>query len=228
MSETGEPTPIAVLASGRGSNFEALLRSVQTGQVPARIVALVSDQAEAPVLAKARAAGIPALVVPGRPSEMSATDWKEQPIEQRRREHDRRVLEALAPHAPKWLIMAGYMRMVSPVLIGAFRSERGYVRIVNIHPSLLPAFPGVGSYGQAFRHGAQVAGVTVHLVEEEMDSGPICAQEAFSIRGMKSEEEVEKRGLEIEHRLFPETLKWLLKEQFRIEKREERLCVSES
>ena len=91
--------------------------------------------------------------------------------------------------------------------------------MVNIHPSLLPAFPGLNSYAQAYRYGAKVAGVTVHLVEAEVDSGPICAQEAFSIDDCQSEEEVEKRGLAVEHQLFPQVLSWVLPEKFIIERR---------
>ncbi len=226
---------IAVLASGRGSNFDAILRAARQGDLEAHIAAVVSDRKEAPVLEKARAAGIPALVIPpsappparpapparerGAPPAKTARAYRGDPY------RDEKILELLAAYSPRFLVLAGYMRIVTPKLIEAFRSPRGYSRIVNIHPSLLPAFPGVDSYGQAFRHGTQVAGVTVHLVEEEVDAGPICAQQAFSIQGMKSVEEVEKRGLEIEHRLYPETLKWVLPERFDIEARERRLCV---
>src|SRR6185437_4066764 len=124
------------------------------------------------------------------------------------------VLDALSPFAPHFLVMAGYMKVVSSKLIEAFRSERGYSRITNIHPSLLPAFPGVRSYEQAFRYGAHWTGVTVHLVEEAVDTGPICAQEAFGIAKCQSAEEVERLGLEIEHRLYPSTLQWVLMESF--------------
>ena len=99
-------------------------------------------------------------------------------------------------------------------LIEAFRDPRGYVRIVNVHPSLLPSFPGVDAYRQAFEFGAKSTGVTVHLVELAVDSGPICAQESFSIADCRSVDEVEKRGLAIEHRLFPQTLSWVLAEKF--------------
>jgi phosphoribosylglycinamide formyltransferase-1 len=108
---------------------------------------------------------------------------------------------------------------MTPHLIEAFRSERGYSRIINIHPSLLPAFTGVSSYRQAFEFGVKTTGVTVHLVEAAVDSGPICAQEVFDIGDCKSVDEVERRGLAIEHRLFPETLKWVLPEAFSVEKR---------
>jgi phosphoribosylglycinamide formyltransferase-1 len=130
--------------------------------------------------------------------------------------------------------MAGYMRIVTSKLIESFRSERGYTRVVNIHPSLLPAFPGTGAYAQAYRYGAAVAGATVHLVELEVDSGPICAQVAFPIRELRSEAEVEEKGKVMEQKLYPETLSWVLPERFEIEMRSSerdlakasrRLCV---
>lgn len=216
--------PIAVLASGRGSNFDAISRAIDAGWLGAKVVAVVSDQPDAPVLDKARALGIPTSVVP-------AISSKEEPDRvTRRKKHDARVLEALAPANPRFLVMAGYMRVVTPVLIEAFRSERGYSRITNIHPSLLPAFPGVESYAQAYRYGTCLSGATVHLVEETVDSGPICAQESFSILGCQSEKEVEKLGLAIEHRLYPQTLAWVLAENFEVEYRHSppalrRLCV---
>ncbi len=207
--------PVAVLASGRGSNFDAILAAIRQGKLDARVVALVSDQPSAPVLQKATAEGIEAICVPGLGKE-------------RREEHEREILKRLGPFAPRFLVMAGYMRIVTPVLIEAFRSERGYSRVTNVHPSLLPAFPGVKSYAQAFSHGVKVAGVTVHLVEEEVDSGPICAQEAFSIGDCSSAEEVERLGLAIEHRLYPETLSWVLPEKFEVVQREGRVCVRKS
>jgi len=205
--------PIAVLASGRGSNFDAIQAAIDHGQLNARIVAVLSDRRDAPVLVKARSKGLQSLVVPG---------------EKDREAHDQKVIDALAPFAPRFLVMAGYMRVVTSRLIEAYRSERGYSRILNVHPSLLPAFPGVSAYEQAYQHGCAVAGVTVHLVELEVDSGPICAQESFQIGDCTSVEEVEKRGLAVEHRLFPATLNWVLSERFEIEKRKGRLCVRSS
>lgn len=213
--------PFAVLASGRGSNFEAIARAVREGRLSGRIVAVLSDKADAPVLEKARAAGVPVLAVPAPPREHGTP-------EERRRRHEEKILEALAPYSPRFLVFAGYMRIITPRLIDAFRdSGAAYSRIVNIHPSLLPAFAGVDGYGQAFRYGAKVAGVTVHLVDREMDGGPVCAQEAFEIGDCADRAEVEKRGLEVEHRLYPEVLEWVLSERFRVSEREGRFCVSQ-
>ncbi|MGZ3689764.1 MAG: phosphoribosylglycinamide formyltransferase, partial [Bdellovibrionota bacterium] len=158
-------TPIAIFASGRGSNFDAVQSAVQRGELDAKIVALVSDQPGAPVLAKAKSAGVPTIVVP-KPSGSGDTA---------RAAHERAILEKLAPLDPHFIVLAGYMRIMTSTLIEAFRSERGHSRIVNVHPSILPAFPGVNAYEQAFRYGCKVAGVTVHLVEKEVDSGPILA-----------------------------------------------------
>ncbi|OFZ22534.1 MAG: hypothetical protein A2X94_02725 [Bdellovibrionales bacterium GWB1_55_8] len=203
-ASSDQPVPIAVLASGRGSNFEAIQTAIEAGALSARIVAVLSDKADAPVLAKARAIGLPALSVVPRKGDRAA--------------HEEAVLAALRPYAPHFLVLAGYMRILSPKLLQAFRSDRGYSRVVNIHPSLLPSFSGAGGYRQAFEHGAQLAGASVHLVDESLDGGPICAQEAFSIADCRTVEEVERRGLVVEHRLYPEALRWILSERFVMDK----------
>ncbi len=210
-------TPIAVLASGRGSNFEAILRAIQGEQLDADIRVLVTDNPQAKAIQIAQWAGIPVEIVEP-PKSLNPEDA--QALSARRLQHDEAILRALSRHLPKFLVMAGYMRVVTPRLIEAFRSDRGYSRIVNIHPSLLPAFPGVESYAQAFHHGVKITGSTVHLVEEQVDSGPICAQTAFDISACRTQAEVETRGLAIEHRLFPETLSWVLPEAFDVETRE--------
>jgi phosphoribosylglycinamide formyltransferase 1 len=214
--------PIVVLASGRGSNFEAIHHAIQKKILDAKILAVISDKPNAIVLEKAKEYGIEALSIPFPSAQKGGHS-----LEIRRKEHEFQVLEKLEKIKPHFLVMAGYMRIVTSQLIEAFRSERGYSRMVNIHPSLLPAFPGVNAYAQAYQYGTQCAGVTVHLVEATVDSGPICAQESFSIAGCKSVSEVEQRGLMVEHRLFPQTLSWVLPENFRVEKRAEgRICVS--
>ena len=211
--------PIVVFASGRGTNFDAIQRSIEAKTLEAEVKAVVSDQPDALVLKKARDANIPVLVFPFPRGSGS--------LAERRQDHEKQILKEILPLHPRFLVLAGYMRIITRDFIEAFRSEKGYSRIVNIHPSLLPAFPGVHSYAQAYRYGAHVAGVTVHLVEPSVDSGPICAQEAFSIADCQSEEEVEKRGLEIEHRLFPQTLRWVLPEAFSIESRKKLLSETD-
>ncbi|MEO7161486.1 MAG: phosphoribosylglycinamide formyltransferase [Bdellovibrionia bacterium] len=226
--------PIAVLASGRGSNFGAVFEAIQTKKLDAEIVAVISDQPQAPVLQSARERGLKAILIPagasGKQSGASERSGKGTPLNElaeRRRIHEEKILAELLPLGPKFLVLAGYMRILTPLLIDSFRCDRGYSRMVNIHPSLLPAFPGVHSYSQAFRYGVKWTGVTVHFVENAVDSGPICAQEAFSIADCRSEAEVEARGLAVEHRLLPEALKWILPENFTLENRESRENRSE-
>lgn len=213
--------PIVVFASGGGSGFESIAQAVAEGKLDVEIRAVVCDQPAAGVLDKARNRGIKTIVIPKGEGESRAA-------------HDARVLAEVLPLAPRFLVMAGYMRIVSANLLESFRSERGYTRVVNIHPSILPSFPGVGAYAQAFNYGAKIAGASVHLVELEVDTGPICAQAAFSIEELKSAAEVEEKGKKIEQELYPKTLSWVLPERFDIEEREiqpgsglrlRRLCV---
>lgn len=198
--------PIALFASGRGSNFDAIVAAVKAGRLNARILCVISDQADAPVLEKARTQKIPAWSLPRVPGDS-------------RESHEKKILDALRAEKefPRFAVLAGYMRVLTENFLEPFRSDRGYARVVNIHPSLLPAFPGRDSYAQAFRYGCKRAGVTVHLVDREVDSGPICAQESFSIESCRSVEEVERLGLALEHRLYPQTLEWVLPEKFEIE-----------
>jgi len=204
---------VVILASGRGSNFEAIVKAVETRRLDAQIIAVISDVSNAPVLEKAKSYGVPALTIP-----IEAIAG-EDPADTRRR-HEERILKHLG--GSDFLILAGYRRIIGSTLLEAFRSPRGYSRIVNVHPSLLPAFPGLHSYAQAFEYGVKVTGVTVHLVEAGVDTGPVCAQEAFSIDDCTSVGEVEARGLVVEHRLLPQTLEWLLKEKFEITCRDQK------
>lgn len=219
--------PIAVFSSGRGSNFEAIYSAIKKKELNAEIVAVVCDRKDAPVLKIAAELGLKTFLIPF-PSPTPESGSLGMPLEIRRRQHEEAVLKALCQLQlqPRFLVMAGYRRILTSHLIESFRCERGYSRIVNVHPSLLPAFPGINAYSQAYFYGVQMTGATVHLVEVEVDSGPICAQRAFSIADCRSEQEVEERGLQIEHLLFPETLKWVLAEEFKVESRlGGRICV---
>lgn len=199
----------AVFASGRGSNFEAIVRAVREGKLSGHLVGLVTDQESAGAVEIAKRAGIPYQVVPA--PQASSGDQAA-----RRAEHEKKILDAIADWKVRFIVLAGYMRLLGPDLIRAFRSDAGYARIVNIHPSLLPAFPGLDSYRQAFEHGCKIAGATVHLVDESLDGGPICAQSSFSIESLSTADEVRARGLQLEHGLYPRTLNWVLSENFEI------------
>lgn len=207
---------IAILASGGGSGFESIADAVAQGKLGVQIAGLICDRPGAPVLEKARARGIQALLV--EQEQTPSLDRTE-----RGALHDTRILaalDALPGGRPRFLVLAGYMRILTPLLIRAFRDEKSYSRIVNIHPSLLPAFPGMGGYAQAYAYGTKLAGVTIHLVDEGLDSGPICAQASFSTEHCANASEVESLGKTLEHRLYPEALAWILPEKFKCEIRE--------
>jgi len=194
-------TPIAILLSGRGSNFLALQAAIARGEVPARIVLVLSNVAGAPGLEKARELGLPALAVPhqGEPG---------------RRAHEEKVTAALRESGAEWICLAGYMRLLSADFVAAFRR-----RILNIHPSLLPAFPGLDAQSQALAHGVKVSGCTVHLVDEGLDSGPIVVQRTVPVLDGDTAATLSARILEEEHRAYPEALRRLLTEPWTIEGR---------
>jgi phosphoribosylglycinamide formyltransferase-1 len=162
---------------------------------------VVSNVAGAPGLARARELGIPTLAIPhqGEPS---------------RRAHEEKVIAALRESGAEWVCLAGYMRLLSPAIVGSFRQ-----RILNIHPSLLPAFPGLDAQGQALAHGVKVAGCTVHLVDEGLDSGPIVVQRAVPVLDSDTAASLSARILEAEHLAYPEALRRLLTEPWAIEGR---------
>ncbi|RYZ64001.1 MAG: phosphoribosylglycinamide formyltransferase, partial [Proteobacteria bacterium] len=192
---------IAILASGRGSNFDAIAAAISSGKLTNTRIALVaSDKATAPVLAKAQALGIETLI-----------------------EKDQDQLgSALLGRQVDFVVLAGFMRILNEKFIQSFWDDRGFAKIVNVHPSLLPKYPGRAGYRQAFEAGDKVAGVTVHLVDQGVDTGPVCAQQEFSIENCKSAEEVEALGLTVEHELYPKTLNWILNGQFEIKNQEGR------
>ena len=180
---------IAILISGRGSNMAAILRNVQEGEL-GRVceVALVfSNDPAAPGLEIARGHGVPIASLPSRGRD--------------RREFDAEVVALLEPYHLDYLVLAGYMRLLSPVIIDRYRH-----RIVNIHPADSRAYQGIHGYQWAFEQGLETTLVTVHLVDEGMDTGPILAQAEVDLRGAESLEEVERRGLAVEHRFYSAVL----------------------
>lgn len=192
---------LGVLLSGRGSNFLAIHGAIERGEVPAEIATVISSRAEAPGLAKARRLGLRAVAV-----EAGAGEGREA--------HEARVLEALREAQADWVCLAGYMRLLGPAFVAAYRH-----RIVNIHPSLLPAFPGLAAQRQALEHGVRVSGCTVHLVDEGLDSGPIVVQHAVAVADDDDEESLAARILVAEHRAYPEALRRLLSGGWRLEGR---------
>ena len=181
--------PTAVLISGRGSNMTALLRAAADPAFPARIVRVLSNRPDAPGLAVARAFGVPASVVDHRP-------WRGD-----RAGHEAAIVAALAADGVELVCLAGYMRLLTPLLVGHFAG-----RMLNIHPSLLPAFPGLRTHERALAAGVKLHGCTVHLVTEGMDEGPILAQAAVPVLVGDTPETLAARVLAQEHALYPTAL----------------------
>jgi phosphoribosylglycinamide formyltransferase-1 len=198
VAEPAPPARLAVLLSGRGSNFLALHAAIEAGELPAAIVLVLSNVADAPGLQHARRLGLPALAVPSRG-------------EPSRQAHEAKLEAALAAAAAEWICLAGYMRLLSAEMVA--RHPR---RIVNVHPSLLPAFPGLDAQGQAVEHGVRVSGCTVHLVDEKLDNGPIVVQRAVPVQPHDDRAALAARILEQEHRAYPEALRRLLTESWEI------------
>lgn len=195
------PARLAILLSGRGSNFEALADACAAGALPARIVLVLSDRADAPGLSKARARGLPAVADERGPGE-------------RRAPHEERLARRIEESGADLVCLAGFMRLLSPGFVARFPR-----RVVNVHPSLLPAFPGLEAQRQALEHGAKVTGATVHLVDAGTDTGPIAGQEAVAVGPGDDAESLAARILEAEHRLYPATLARLLAGGWAIEGR---------
>lgn len=189
---------LGILLSGRGSNFLAIHRAIEGGEVPAEIAVVVSNRPGAAGLAAARERGLPTEVLSHRD-------------EPDRAAHEARVIAALEEARVDWVCLAGYMRLLSPAFVGRFRH-----RIVNIHPSLLPAFPGLEAQDQALQYGVRVSGCTVHLVDEGLDSGPIVVQRAVPVADDDTSETLAARILEQEHRAYPEALRRLLSEPWEV------------
>ena len=189
---------LGILLSGRGSNFVAIADSIEAGRISnAQIAVVISNRPEAPGIAAARQRGLEALVIPSKGKS--------------REEHDRELVAALRQHEVELVCLAGYMRLLSPWFVQQFPR-----RILNIHPSLLPAFPGLEAQEQAFAYGVKISGCTVHFVDEELDHGPILVQKAVLLRDDDDEHTVAARILEQEHLAYPEAINIVLNGNFEI------------
>lgn len=206
---------IAVLASGRGSNLQAILRHMAQGRIQGRIVRVLSNMPSAPVLDIAKAAGIPAW----------ARSHKDFPGrgEQNRAAFDAAMLDVLRESNVQAVVLAGYMRLLSPAFIQAYPGK-----ILNIHPSLLPAFPGLDGSGDALEYGAKFAGCTVHFVTQDMDAGPVIIQAALPVREGESQESLMPRIHALEHRIYPQALHWFASGRLLIKGRVVRLLPPEN
>jgi phosphoribosylglycinamide formyltransferase-1 len=192
---------IGVLLSGRGSNFEALAESVSAGRIPgAEIAVVISNKPDAKGLERAKARNIPTRMIPSKGLEREA--------------YDRQVAAVLQEYKVDLICLAGYMRLLSPYFVAAFPQ-----RILNIHPSLLPSFPGLESQRQALEYGVKFAGCTVHFVDENLDAGPIVLQSVVPVQDADDEEKLSERILKEEHRIYTEAVKIVLEGKYRIEGR---------
>ncbi len=189
---------LGILLSGRGSNFVAIADNIDANRIPdARIAVVISNKADAPGIATARQRGLTALVIPSKGRS--------------REEHDREVVAALKDQAVDLICLAGYMRLLSPWFVRQFAHQ-----ILNIHPSLLPAFPGLEAQEQAFAYGVKVSGCTVHFVDEELDHGPIIVQRAIQVLDTDDEHTLAKRILEQEHIAYSEAIRLVLEGKFEV------------
>ncbi len=189
---------LGILLSGRGSNFEAIARNVASGAIPdARIAVVISNRADAGGIETAKRLGLQTLVIPSKGKQ--------------REDHDREVVTALQQHKVDLVCLAGYMRLLSPWFVKQFPH-----RILNIHPSLLPAFPGLEAQQQAFAYGVKIAGCTVHFVDEELDHGAIIVQKAVPVLENDDEHTLAARILEQEHIAYSEAISKVLRENFDI------------
>ena len=192
---------IGVLLSGRGSNFEALAESVAAGRIPNAEIALVlSNREGAAGVERARSRGIETCVIPSKGLERGA--------------YDKLAVAALREKKVDLVCLAGYMRLLSPYFVAAFPH-----RILNIHPSLLPAFPGLEAQRQALEHGAKFSGCTVHFVDENLDAGPIVLQAVVPIRDSDTEQTLSENILREEHRIYSEAVRIILEESYRMDGR---------
>ncbi len=192
---------IGVLLSGRGSNFEALADSISAGRIPnAEIAIVVSNREGAPGIDRARARGLATRVIPSKGLE--------------REPYDRQVVAALHEANVDLVCLAGYMRLLSPHFVAAFPQ-----RILNIHPSLLPSFPGLESQKQALDYGVKFAGCTVHFVDENLDAGPIVLQAVVPVEDNDTEDTLSARILKEEHRIYSEAVRIVLEGKFKLEGR---------
>jgi phosphoribosylglycinamide formyltransferase 1 len=195
------PQRIGVLLSGRGSNFEALSNSIAAGRIPgAEISLVISNRENAPGLALAAKRGIAAKAIPSKGLA--------------REEYDRLVVEELKRAGVEVVCLAGFMRLLSPYFVAAYPQ-----RILNIHPSLLPSFPGLEAQRQALEYGVKFSGCTVHLVDENLDAGPILAQAVVPIHDTDTDETLSARILAEEHRIYTEAVRLVLSGNYRVEGR---------
>lgn len=201
--------PIAVLVSGTGSNLQALIDHIEDGTLPARITAVVANKPDAYGLTRAKTHGLAAVVLPH-------TAFPD------RAAYDAALLAAVRDSGAEAVVLAGFMRLLGPEFVAAYRG-----RILNIHPALLPSFPGLHGQGEAADYGVTIAGATVHFVDEIMDNGPIVIQAAVPARPDDDAKSLGERIMTLEHRIYPQAVNWLATGRLTIHGRKTRLAPAD-
>lgn len=197
----GAPCRLGILISGSGTNMENIAREIEEGRLPARVAVVLSDNPEAYGLVRAREHGLEAVVVdPAAYADRAA--------------HERELLRVLREREVSLVVLAGYMRLLGPRFVAAFRQ-----RIMNIHPALLPSFPGTSGVADALAYGVRVTGVTVHFVDEGLDSGPVILQEAVPVLPGDDAESLHERIHEVEYRLYPRAIRYFCEGRLAVEGR---------
>jgi phosphoribosylglycinamide formyltransferase-1 len=195
---------LGILVSGRGSNLQAIIDAIAAGRLDARIAVVISNRAGAAGLERARAAGLETLVL----------DHRDKARYPSREDYDRAIVAELRARHVGLVCLAGFMRLLTPEFVNAFPNG-----VLNIHPSLLPSFPGLDAQVQAWEHGVKVSGVTVHLVTADLDAGPIVLQRAVPVTDDDTPETLAARILVEEHRLYPEAIRLVLDGAWRLDGR---------
>jgi phosphoribosylglycinamide formyltransferase-1 len=203
MNNTRRPIRIAILGSGKGSNAQAIIDAIKAGRLDARVVCVLSDVETAHILERARRQGIPAEFVSAAPFRTKLEGAGEE-----------RMIAALRRYDADVVALAGFMRIIKPALLAAFPH-----RVLNVHPALLPAFPGMDSWVQALTYGVKVTGCTVHFVDEGTDTGPIIVQKTVPVREDDTPASLHARIQEQEHAAFPEALQLMAEGRIRVEGR---------
>lgn len=201
--------PLGILVSGRGSNMEAIAEAIEKRELPARINIVISDRAEAQALERARKRGLKTFFL--NPRDFST-----------REEYDLALAQLCLQEGVELVVLAGFMRILTPAFL-----EKFPLRVINIHPSLLPAFPGLNAQRQAWEYGVKYSGCTVHFVDEGVDTGPIIAQAVVPVLDHDTPETLAERILVEEHRLYPQVIRWLAEGRVKLEGRRVRIIKGE-
>lgn len=204
---------IGVLVSGSGSNLQAIIDACRDGKINGEVVIVGSDNPEAYGLVRAEKVKIPNFAVDYKKIAKDVSKSKKAFFEGK-------ILSQLEAHKLDLLVLAGFMKILSASFIDKFNTEKGRPSIMNIHPALLPAFPGTDGYGDTFKHGCKVGGCTVHFIDEGEDTGPIIGQRSYSIEPNDTIESIKEKGLKLEWELFPECIQLFAEDRLRIFKNE--------